>query len=109
MSQNKKLMDETIRIKQQRDHAEKQMIAKIQEFAKMQMQNEVKRKQLLASEARLGEERKVLAQEQKRLKKLLSSLTRLQGAQEKRLTWAWTRLGACLLSELQVRFEPHWQ
>lgn len=72
MSQNRKLMEETVKIKQQRDHAEKQMITKIQQFADMQMQNEKKRKELLTKESKMQEEKKAIAQEQKKLKKLLS-------------------------------------
>lgn len=72
MDQNKKLMDGTIKIKQERDYAEKQLINKTQQFADMQMDNEKTRKALKQQQIKMNEEKKTIAQEQKKLKKLLS-------------------------------------
>ena len=72
MDQNKKLMDGTIKIKQERDYAEKQLINKTQQFADMQMENEKTRKALKQQQIKMNEEKKTIAQEQKKLKKLLS-------------------------------------
>jgi hypothetical protein len=72
MEKNKKLMDNTIKIKQERDYAEKQLISKTQQFADMQMQNEKTRKDLIVQQKKMNEEKKTIAEEQKKLKKLLS-------------------------------------
>lgn len=83
MSQNKKLMEDMIQVKQQRDHAEKQMITKIQQFAEMQMDNEKKRKELLSQENKMQEEKKAIAQEQKKIKKLLSKADQTRKARNR--------------------------
>ena len=72
MEQNKKLMDNTIKIKQERDYAEKQLISKTQQFAEMQMENEKTRKILKERQIVMNKEKKNIAQEQKKLKKVLS-------------------------------------
>jgi hypothetical protein len=72
MDKNKKLMDNTIKIKQERDYAEKQLISKTQEFANMQLENERTRIELKTKQKKMNEEKKQIAQEQKKIKKLLS-------------------------------------
>ena len=72
MEKNTKLMDNTIKIKQERDYAEKQLISKTQQFADMQMQNEKTRKELMNEKKKMSQEKKTIAEEQKKLKKLLS-------------------------------------
>ena len=80
MEKNQKLMDNSIKIKRERDYAEKQLIEKTEQFAKMQMENEKTRKALMIQQKKLNEEKKSIAEEQKKFKKLLSKFNKTRKA-----------------------------
>lgn len=75
MDRNKRLIDDCIKVKRERDHAEKQLISKTESFAKMQMENEKTRKILITESKNIEQEKKGLLSEQKKLKKFMSNVT----------------------------------
>lgn len=77
MDARKKLANEIIKIKGERDHAEKQLISKTSEFSAMQINLDQQRIDLKKKEQKMETEKKDLKEEQKKLKKLLSKVLTL--------------------------------